>query len=112
MGKSLTAFQFSEKIDRILEFYGLVKRTPNTIIDRPTLLAEFESIRQRGYAFDREEATKGAFCIGAPIRCEGRPVVASISLSMPLLRFQPEMEAAMIAGVCETAQRIADARAN
>ena len=109
MGKSLTAFQAPEKIDRILEVYGLVKRTPNTIIDRPALLAEFERIRQRGYAFDREEASEGAFCIGAPVRREGRPVVASISLSTPLLRFQPEMEADMIAGVCETARKIAAA---
>lgn len=109
MGKSLTAFQPLEKIDRILEVYGLVKRTPNTIVDLPALLAEYECIRQRGYAFDREEASEGAFCIGAPIRCEGRPVVASISLSTPLLRYQPEKEAEMVAGVCETAQRIAAA---
>jgi DNA-binding IclR family transcriptional regulator len=109
MGKSLTAFQPLEKIDRILEVYGLVKRTPNTIVDLPALLAEYERIRQRGYAFDREEASEGALCIGAPIRCEGMPVVASISLSTPLLRYQPEKEAAMVAGVCETAQRIAAA---
>jgi DNA-binding IclR family transcriptional regulator len=109
MGKSITAFQTPEKIDRILEIYGLVKRTPNTIIDRPALLAEFERIRQRGYAFDREEAAEGAFCIGAPIRCEGKPVSAAISLSTPLLRFQPELEPVMIAGVCDSARTIAGA---
>lgn len=109
MGKSIAAFQQPEKIDRILEVYGLVKRTRNTIIDRPSLLAEFDRIRSRGYAFDREEAAEGAFCIGAPIRCEDRPVVAAISLSTPLLRFQPDMEPTMVACVCDTAQAIAQA---
>lgn len=111
MGKSVTAFQAPEKIDRILEVYGLFKRGPNTIIDRPALLAEFERIRSRGYAFDREEAAEGAFCVGAPIRAEGRPVVASISLSMPLLRYQAEREPVMVNGVCETARAIGEALA-
>lgn len=106
MGKSITAFQTPEKIDRILEVYGLFKRTANSIIDRPTLLAEFECIRERGYAFDREEAAEGGFCVGAPIRQEGKPVVAALSLSIPLLRIQPETEAAMVAAVCETAAAI------
>jgi DNA-binding IclR family transcriptional regulator len=107
MGKSITAFQSPEKIDRMLEVYGLVKRTSNTIVDRPALLAEFELIRTRGYAFDREEASVGAFCIGSPIRRPGKPVLAAISLSTPMLRYQAELEAAMVAGVCETASCIA-----
>ncbi len=109
MGKSITAFQTPESIDRMLEVYGLFKRAPNTILDRPALLAEFERIRQRGYAFDREESAEGAFCIGAPIRHEDEPVVAAISLSMPLLRYQSSLEPAMIAGVCETARAISQA---
>jgi DNA-binding IclR family transcriptional regulator len=109
MGKSITAFQPPERIDRILEVYGLVKRTPNTIMDHPALLAEFERIRERGYAFDREESSEGAICIGAPVRRQGKPVVASISLSTPLLRYQPKREPEVIAGVCETAQAIAQA---
>ncbi len=112
MGKSIAAFQTPEKIDRILEVYGLVKRTPNTIVDGPALLSEFEHIRERGYAFDREESSEGAFCIGAPIRAKGKPVVAATSLSTPLLRFQPAMQPAMIAGVCEIAKAIGDALAD
>jgi DNA-binding IclR family transcriptional regulator len=106
MGKSITAFQAPERIDRMLEVYGLFKRGPNTILDRCVLLAEYEGIRQRGYSFDREEAAPGGFCIGAPVHAPGGSVVAATSLSMPLVRYQPEMEPLMIAGVRETADAI------
>lgn len=109
MGKSIAAFQTPEKIDRILEVYGLFKRGPNTITDRPTLLAEFERIRTQGYAFDREESVEGAFCVGAPVRYESRPVAAAVSLSTPLLRLSPELEAAMVAAVSEAARTIGQA---
>ena len=106
MGKSITAFQSPEKINRLLEVYGLVRRTPKTITDRTTLFAEFERIREQGYAFDREESTEGGFCVGAPIRSMGKPVVAAVSLSMPLVRFNPELEKSAVAGVMATAKAI------
>jgi DNA-binding IclR family transcriptional regulator len=107
MGKSITAFQTPEKINRILEVYGLFKRTPKTITDRTALFAEYERIRQQGYAFDREEASEGGFCVGAPIRVEGKPVNSAISVSIPLIRHSQEMEDLMVTGVVETAQAIA-----
>ena len=109
MGKSITAFQTPERADRILEVYGLFKRASNSITDRPALLAEFDRIRRQGYAFDREESAEGAFCVGAPIRCEGKPVVSAVSLSTPLIRYSPELEAAMVTAVFETAQAIGQA---
>lgn len=109
MGKSITACQKPEKIDRILEVYGLVRRTAHTITDRATLFAEYDRIRDQGYAFDREEATEGGFCVGAPIRNDSGPVVAAISLSIPLIRFNAEQESATVSAVLETARAIARA---
>jgi DNA-binding IclR family transcriptional regulator len=109
MGKSITAFQSQDQINRILEGYGLIRRTPRTIADRAALFQEFETIRQRGYAIDREEAIEGGFCIGAPIVIPGRPVVSAVSLSMPVVRVNPELEPAMAAAVVETAKGIAAA---
>lgn len=107
MGKSITAFQTPEKINRLLEVYGLLRRTPKTITDRMKLFDEFARIREQGYAFDREEASEGAMCIGAPVFLEGRPVVAAVSISMPVLRFHPELEKTIVAAVVGTAQAIA-----
>ncbi|HWB84214.1 MAG TPA: IclR family transcriptional regulator [Bryobacteraceae bacterium] len=107
LGKSIAAFQDREKAERILQAYGLVRRTPNTITDRLTLFDEYRAIRERGYCFDREEAAEGQFCIGAPIVVPGRPVQAAISLSMPVARINSEREPAMVATVLQTAAAIA-----
>ncbi len=107
MGKSITAFQPPEKINRILEVYGLVRRTPNTITDSTALFAELARIREQGYAFDREESIEGGFCVGAPIRSEDKPVVAAVSLSTPLVRFNPDREECVVSAVVETAEAIA-----
>lgn len=107
MGKAITAFQSPEKINRLLEVYGLIRRTSNTITDRVALSAELARIREQGYAVDREEATEGSFCIGAPVRCQRNPVVASVSLSMPILRFTAELEEPIEAAVVATASAIA-----
>jgi DNA-binding IclR family transcriptional regulator len=109
MGKSITAFQTPEKTNNILEVYGLVRRTPKTITDRAALFAEFARIREQGYAFDREEATEGGVCVGAPIRCEGKPVIAALSLSMPLVRYNLELEKSIVASVTATAEAVAAA---
>ena len=106
MGKSITAFQNPEKINRMLEVYGLVRRTPKTITDRAALYAEFAQIRHQGYAFDREEATEGGVCVGAPICCEGKPVVAALSLSLPLVRLNADLEKVIIGAVTSTANAI------
>jgi DNA-binding IclR family transcriptional regulator len=109
MGKSITAFQSAEKINRVLEVYGLIRRTPNTITDSGTLFAEYAKIRELGYAYDREESIEGGFCVGAAIQSAPKPVVAAVSLSTPLVRFNPELESAIVAAVLSTARLIAAA---
>lgn len=107
LGKAITAFQENEFIERILESYGLYRRTEKTVIDRQALKLEFERIRARGYAVDREETTIGGICIGAPITANGAPVFAAVSVSTPLVRMTPERERAIIEAVRDTARQAA-----
>ncbi len=95
LGKAVTAFQPPEVLERILEVYGLHKRTEHTITDRRALAEEYAAIRERGHAFDREETVLGGVCIGAPVWLGGRPR-AALSISTPLVRMSPERESAMI----------------
>lgn len=111
MGKAITAFQGLEQINSIVEAYGLIRRTPRTIADRAALFQELETIRKRGYALDREESIEGGFCIGAPVIAAGKPVMSAISLSMPVIRMNPEQAAPVAAAVVETANAIAAALA-
>jgi DNA-binding IclR family transcriptional regulator len=106
LGKAITAFQDQALMDRILEVYGLTRRTENTIVDRQALLAEFESIRVRGYSTDREESVAGGICIGAPIRVGDGRVVAALSVSTPKVRMTPDREQEVIQAVMESARQI------
>jgi DNA-binding IclR family transcriptional regulator len=107
LGKAITAFQPPERIEQILEAYGLVRRTEKTITDRQRLLLEFERIRAAGYACDREETALGGVCFGAAVRANTGPVVAAVSVSTPVIRLNPERKQEIIAAVVEAARGIA-----
>jgi DNA-binding IclR family transcriptional regulator len=106
MGKAITAFQDRALADRILEVYGLSRRTENTITDRARLFEEFDTIRNTGVACDREESILGGICYSAAIRPFGQPVVAALSLSTPVVRMTPAREEETRKAVLEAATRI------
>lgn len=99
MGKAISAFQTPGRIDRILEAYGLIRRTEHTIVDRQRLTEELEHVRKSGYAFDREESVLGGVCIGAPIAMDGYPVLAAFSVSTPIARLSAKREKEITAAV-------------
>lgn len=107
MGKAITAFQEQALADQILEIYGLSRRTEHTITDRSRLFEQFAEIRRTGIAADREESILGGICYSAAIRHEGKPVVAALSLSTPIIRMTPERDEATRKAVLEAANRIA-----
>jgi DNA-binding IclR family transcriptional regulator len=74
-GKAILAALPEERVNDIIDEFGLPARTPNTITDRQELFAELERIRERGYAFDREERIEGMRAVGAAIRNEEQSAV-------------------------------------
>ena len=108
MGKAITAFQERRVADRILEVYGLIKRTDRTVIDRDAIYADFERIRQLGYSCDRGEAMEGGVCIGAPVTSPAGNVEASVSISVPMIRMDAEREKKIIAGLLAATIDMAD----
>lgn len=109
MGKAITAFQDRSLIDRILEVYGLTRRTQNTIVDRQQLFQQFAEIRSSAVSCDREESVLGGLCIAAAIRPPGKQVVSAISVSTPLARMTAEREQEIREAVLASAQRVAQA---
>lgn len=107
LGKAITAFQPRAAVDRILEVYGLVRRTERTVVDRQVLLSEFEQIRAQGYAVDREESVTGGVCIGAAITIDGSPVVAALSTSTPIVRMSAQRELEITRAVLDAARQAA-----
>lgn len=71
---------------------GLKAITKNTITSFDTLYSQLESIRKTGFAYESEESNYDVCCIAKPLFSGGR-VVASISVAMPIFRYNDEKKA-------------------
>lgn len=70
LGKAILAHLSSERVEDIIEAYGLPKRTENTVSDPQTLRDELETIREQGYALNDGESTEGLRAVASPIFSE------------------------------------------
>lgn len=87
LGKSILAASSTERVESVIERYGLPERTENTITSRAELDAQLEAIRERGYALDDEERIEGLRCVAAPVT-DGDRAVGALSVSGPVKRLQ------------------------
>jgi IclR family KDG regulon transcriptional repressor len=87
IGKILLADMDDNQRAKLLTTMKLVPFTPNTIKDSAALDIELEKIRKEGISADAEEHEMGVTCLAAPIRDHSGRVVAALSTSWPLFRF-------------------------
>jgi DNA-binding IclR family transcriptional regulator len=87
LGKCISAFQPSDRREKILRSFGMVRFTLATIVDEVALLKELDLVRERGYATDLEESAMGGCCLSAPILSRSGLSLGAISISMPKMRF-------------------------
>lgn len=85
-GKAIMAHFSKERVDKILDIYGMKSYTEQTITDRESLDMELEEIRQQGYAFDDEERISGMRSVAAPIIDRSDTVHGAITISGPTQR--------------------------
>ncbi|MBV0926111.1 IclR family transcriptional regulator [Halomicroarcula limicola] len=88
LGKTILAQLPEQRVDAILETHGLPRRTENTITDADELKAELDEIRDRGYAYDREERLPGLRCVAAPVVADDGNLIAALSVSGPTTRIK------------------------
>jgi len=106
-GKAILAHLPDQYVDWIVDQYGLVERTANTITDRGDLAAELQRTRERGYSVNREEEIEGIWAVGAPVLDRDDEVLGSISVSGSATRMQnADYRADMIEAVTDTANVI------
>jgi IclR family transcriptional regulator, acetate operon repressor len=84
--KLLLALAPEDARERYLATNPLTRMTGRTITSRGELLAEFERIRQAGYATDVEEFHEGVCCFAAPLAQGAAPY--ALALSAPKARFE------------------------
>ncbi|EJN57133.1 transcriptional regulator, IclR family [Halogranum rubrum] len=95
-GKSILAHLSEERVDDIIDRYGLVRKTANTLTDRDDLFDELARIRERGYAYNDEEEIEGLQAVGAPVLTRHGTVLGSLSVSGPRRRMKEDAYHEMI----------------
>lgn len=90
-GKAILAHLPEERIEGILDDYGLAAQTDRTITDRDELHEQLATIRDRGYAFNREESVVGVHAVGAPVRDQSGIAVGAISIAGPANRLRGDL---------------------
>lgn len=106
-GKAILAYLPRERVDWIIDQYGLVSKTENTITNREKLYDELEQIHEQGYALNDEEEITGLQAIGAPLTNRHGRLLGSISVSGPVKRMKdPKYHETIIDHVVNTANVI------
>ncbi|AFZ72486.1 IclR family transcriptional regulator [Natronobacterium gregoryi] len=90
-GKAILASLPDERVESIRERYGLSAKTAQTITDREELFEQLETIRERGYAFNREESVTGVHAVGAPIEDETGTAIGALSVAGPANRLRGDV---------------------
>ncbi|MEV0484957.1 IclR family transcriptional regulator [Streptomyces sp. NPDC050508] len=90
LGKALLSTYSDEQVRKMLP-ETLPALTEHTITDREKLIEELHTVREQGFAVDREENTLGLRCFGVAIPYR-TPARDAISCSVPVARLTPAHE--------------------
>ncbi|MFC7157587.1 IclR family transcriptional regulator [Halomarina halobia] len=95
-GKAILAYLPDDRVEAILDRWGMSQLTEHTITDREQLRKQLEKGRERGVFFSQHEYRRGVASIGVPIRGE-ECIHGSLTVYGPAMRItkdQPETELA------------------
>ncbi|WP_254533641.1 IclR family transcriptional regulator [Natrinema gelatinilyticum] len=108
LGKAILAHFPEERVEEILDRYGLTAETEHTITDRAELEDNLERIREQGYAISSGERIPGLGCIAVPVIANRQgDVDGALSLCAPLARIKPlTLPDEMLDMMRQTANRI------
>jgi DNA-binding IclR family transcriptional regulator len=88
-GKAMLAEMSRNRVEAIVEEWGLPAETTETITARDELFDELDAISEQGYAINEEESIDGLWSIGVPVSAHD-DVVGALSVSGPRYRMESE----------------------
>ncbi|WP_222920247.1 IclR family transcriptional regulator [Natrinema sp. SYSU A 869] len=91
-GKAMLAHFSDERVDEIIDEWGLPVFTDETITDRDALFNELAAIREEGVAYNRGEYLQGINAIAAPILSNDGTVYGAVTVAGPRHRLTNEWE--------------------
>lgn len=104
--KALLANFPQEQLNKFLEQQSIAEITDKTITNTGELLKELQRIKRDGYAISYGERVKGAVSISSPIFDPLQNIIASISITIPSVRFEEYDMDTLIALVKQSANTI------
>ena len=106
MGKVLLANLVETERKTLIQSIRLIKFTPNTLKSHKVLEADLTRVRKAGHATDAEEHEQGITCIASPIRDTGGSVIAALSASRPVFRFEEAQRDGYLRSIRQAAAEI------
>ncbi len=87
-GKAILAEYSENRVDEILDRWGMPKKTPNTTSRRTELKSELKCIKKLGYAISDGEPVEGYRSVSSPIMNWDGSVLGAISAGGPTYRIE------------------------
>ncbi|WP_028115958.1 DNA-binding transcriptional regulator KdgR [Ferrimonas senticii] len=106
IGKCLMAYREAEVVEALMADVEFNRFTDNTHADFASYRNELELVKQQGFAEDKEEFEQHIRCLSAPIFDHLGNVVAGLSVSWLILRFNEADKAAYVEKIQAVAKRI------
>lgn len=88
VGKSILSQYPRERVDEIIDRWGLPKQTEQTVTDRDELYDELDRIKERGVSFNREEHIKGVTAASVPVKNAEEEIIGALSVAGPSHRMK------------------------
>lgn len=101
LGQVLAAHLPEDDVERLMAGEGTQGvRMPN----REELRTRLKQVRRRGWALDDEENEPGVVCLAVPLY-QGDQVGAALSVTLPKVRFQPELKRRLLQALQQESQQ-------
>lgn len=106
IGKIFLSDMNEHEIENYFREVPLKPYTPKSIRTHHALVEELERTRLRGFSIDDEEHEEKVFCIGVPVRDYTGHIIAAMSVSWPVFRFNQDSFQGIAKKIVDTAEAL------
>lgn len=105
-GKAILAAMSPERVDEVIDTWGLPAPTPHATTDPEALLAELDQIREQGYSRADQEIIEGFDNIGVAIAAPDGSIAGAVTVGWPTYHFEDTVPQHVIDALLETKENI------
>jgi len=106
MGKVLLSGMTDDEIAALYPDRQLGRLTETTVTSFDELMEQIRRIRLEGVGYSNGESVFGVRCVAAPVRGASRRIVASLGVSIPDARWEPQLWQRIIESVRQGAEEM------